>query len=364
MSITTKATGRSSRFDLTLPSHQERNITVNADTREGLLAALKNELRTNSGATPLHSFVFGGCQHHAPFVKTYGEPDSPLTWVQGDACTTGTLWSAQTTAISGLTVKPISFAGRIVGTTYEDAYAKYVRLAGILPTDRFASREAQTRSLFENMRTILHEQGMRFTDTVRTWLYLDRLLEWYDAFNKMRTQFFQEEGVFDAMVPASTGIGGSNPHGTALIADLLAVRPKSEQARVFAVQSPLQGSALEYRSSFSRAVELELPTHRTLYISGTASIDANGKTAHLDDPDKQIALTMQVVEAILNSRKMNWKDVSRAIAYFTSTDDIPRYYRYCLDHGIAHFPLAISHADVCRDDLLFEIELDAIQLNQ
>jgi hypothetical protein len=92
MSITTKATGRSSRFDLTLPSHQERNITVNADTREGLLAALKNELRTNSGATPLHSFVFGGCQHHAPFVKTYGEPDSPLTWVQ---CHSGQCHSGQ-----------------------------------------------------------------------------------------------------------------------------------------------------------------------------------------------------------------------------------------------------------------------------
>jgi len=27
-------------------------------------------------------------------------------------------------------------------------------------------------------------------------------------------------------------------------------------------------------------------------------------------------------------------------------------------------PVAISHADVCRDDLLFEIELDAIQMTK
>lgn len=348
-------------FGVRLPTHTEYSISVEANGELSMHTALANGLKQLQAA-PLNRFVLGGCQHYAPFVAEYGTPASPLTWIQGDACSSGEMCSTQVTAIKGLPVHPIRLGGRIVGTTHEDDYARYVRLGGVLPSDCTASREEQTRSLFENMRDILHGQGMRFTDTIRTWFYLDDLLEWYGEFNAVRTRFFEEEGVFDAMVPASTGIGAANPQGAAIIADLLAVQPKAGKARFFAVGSPLQGSAMEYRSSFSRAAELDLPTHRTLYISGTASIDPHGKSVHPGDSAKQIDLTMRVVEGILSSRSMSWMDVSRAIAYFKNSDDIALFNQYCLDHNIGRFPLSVSHADVCRNDLLFEIEADAVQL--
>lgn len=349
-------------FGVRLPTHTEYSISVDAHGELSMHTALANGLKSLH-AVSLNRFVLGGLQHYAPFVEGYGTPVSPLTWIQGDACASGEMLSTQVTAIAGLDVQPIWFNGRIVGTAYEDAYAKYVRLGGLLPSDRTASREQQTRSLFENMRDILHGQGMRFTNTVRTWLYLDNLLEWYTEFNAVRTRFFEEEGVFDAMVPASTGIGAANPQGFAIIADLLAVQPKDDRSRFFAVPSPMQGSALDYRSSFSRAAEIDLPTHRTLYISGTASIDPQGRSVHLGDPARQIDLTMRVVEAILTSRDMGWTDVSRAIAYFKKSADVALYRDYCIDHNIGRFPLSVSHADVCRDDLLFEIEVDAVKLH-
>lgn len=356
-----KSHSTSDIFEVRLAGHTEYSISVEATGDLSLHAILENGMKALNAA-PLNRFVLGGCQHYPPFVDEYGTPASPLTWIQGDACEGGEMLSTQVTAICGIPVRPVRFEGRIVGTTYEDDYARYVRLGGVLPSDLSASREEQTRSLFENMRDILEEQGLQFTDTIRTWLYLDRLLDWYDQFNVVRTQFFEEERVFEAMVPASTGIGAANPHGAAIIADLLAVQPKGKDTKFFEVDSPLQRSALNYRSSFSRAAELDLPTHRTLYISGTASIDSDGRSVYLNDSEKQIDLTMRVVDGILASRRMGWADVSRGISYFKNREDVALFKKYCNVHGIGHFPLSVSHADVCRDDLLFELEVDAVQL--
>jgi len=104
------------------------------------------------------------------------------------------------------------------------------------------------------------------------------------------------------------------------------------------------------------------PTHKNLLISGTASIDPDGKTAHVGDPEKQIRLTMDVVKAILESRGMGWGDLFRGIAYFKDMDDLPIYRTIAAELGIPRFPLAVSHADVCRHDLLFEIEVDAVRI--
>ena len=41
--------------------------------------------------------------------------------------------------------------------------------------------------------------------------------------------------------------------------------------------------------------------------------------------------------------------------------DAPLFKKYCKDNGLPRVPFALSHSDVCRDDLLFEIELDAIK---
>jgi enamine deaminase RidA (YjgF/YER057c/UK114 family) len=212
------------------------------------------------------------------------------------------------------------------------------------------------------MDAALQSAGFRFTDTVRTWIYLDRLLDWYDDFNTVRTACFNETGIFDCMVPASTGIGASNPYGAAIMMDVLAVQPKDKQLAIREVISPLQNPALDYKSSFSRAVEMAYPSHKNLLISGTASIDPDGKTVHLNDPEKQIRLTLDVVFAILESRGMGWNDLFRGIAYFKDMDFKPIYDKIAGELGIPRFPLAISHADVCRHDLLFEIEVDAVKL--
>jgi enamine deaminase RidA (YjgF/YER057c/UK114 family) len=346
---------------LTLPSHAEHCITVQASETREMCASLR-QTASNFDATILSQFVFAGSHHYEEFTTGMGLTDWPVVWLQGDACEDGDLYSMQAVAISGLNPQPIHMNGRDMGFTYEDETASYCRLRGVIPQDLTASRMEQTRSAFETMDAALKLNGFKFTDTIRTWIYLDQLLEWYDDFNIVRTEYFNETGIFDHMVPASTGIGASNQYGAAMMMDVLAVKPKDDRLKIQDVISPLQNPALDYKSSFARAVEMAYPTHKNLLISGTASIDPEGHTAHLDDPEKQIRLTLDVIKEILRSRDMGWDDLFRGIAYFKDMAYQPLYEKIAVELGIPRFPLAISHADVCRHDLLFEIEVDAVKV--
>ena len=261
--------------------------------------------------------------------------------------------------VQGTEPETIRVDGHIVGSFFEDDYARYC-LLGNIHGDPKTSREEQTRVMYELMEIALKPAGMDFSHIVRTWLYLDNILDWYTSFNKVRNQFFTERGCFGRFVPASTGVGGINPAGAAIIAEAIAILPKDPRVKIQPVLSPLQNSALDYGSSFSRAVEVSTPDHRRIYVSGSASIDPAGNTVHLDDVAGQTDLSMRVVAAILESRGMNWSNVNRALAYVKYAKDAPVFTRYCAENKI-DIPVVVSEQDVCRDDLLFEIEVDAVK---
>ncbi len=306
-------------------------------------------------------YLFGGRQFHPQAVSAINNLDWPLTLLHGDACCGSAITGTQFIALSGAELNPVMDGGRMVGNWYDTEDARYCLLGDIRADDLSLSREEQARAVFEKMEALLRQADMEFADIARTWIYLNDLLEWYDEFNVVRSRFFKERGTFEKMVPASTGIGAGSAAGEAMVSALLAVKPKHDGVKILAVPSPLQCPALDYESSFARAVEIDQPGSRLLTISGTASIEPGGKTAHVGDCEKQIELTMEVVHAILKSRNMDWADTSRAIAYFKDIAEAPLLEKYCTEHHLPELPVAISHADICRHDLLFEIELDAVK---
>lgn len=343
----------------------KRFITSHAGGDQFKMFSRLGEFIKKDNSSIIQQYVFGGTKYYEQGIKAIemacGDITWPITWIQGDGCTGEDLTATQAYTITGDCHKPIIYNGKVAGTLYEDEYAQYCIIGDLLPDDLSASREEQTREVFEKMEAVLKSVGMNFLNIVRTWMYLDELLKWYDEFNTVRTQFFKERDVFNNLVPASTGIGVGNPAGAALVTDLFAVKPKTDDVKIFEVESPLQCSATDYRSSFSRAVEVALPDHRSIYVSGTASIEPGGKTVHLNDIEKQIDLTMEVAGAILKSRDMDWEDTVRGIAYFKDIKNAHLFTEYCKANGLPKMPFALSHSDVCRDDLLFEIELDAIK---
>jgi enamine deaminase RidA (YjgF/YER057c/UK114 family) len=63
---------------------------------------------------------------------------------------------------------------------------------------------AQTRRTYQNISKLLEAEGATWKDIVRTTCYLRDIERDYEAFNEIRTQFFQEQGLDP--LPASTGI--------------------------------------------------------------------------------------------------------------------------------------------------------------
>ncbi len=340
--------------------------TVGNDDLPGLLAAARHAAHA-AGATMVAEDVFGipppgtddGTVWHC--AETAKKLDWPATWLDGGPGSgSEPLSGVQVHAVKGVDVQRLTLGGRIVGSVFDDGFARHCRLGGLHAAHPAAGPEEQTRETFEFLEAALGLAGLDFSHVVRTWFYLDRILSWYGPFNRVRDRFFQERRVFDGLVPASTGVGGANPTGSVLMVDAYALQPHKGKVKIQAVPSPLQCPALAYGSSFSRAVEAAFPDHRRLWVSGTASIEPGGKTVHLDDMAGQIDQTMKVVAAILESRRMEWADVTRAIAYFKGGHGVALFREYCVAHGLAAMPVVLAEHDICRDDLLFEIELDAI----
>lgn len=254
---------------------------------------------------------------------------------------------------------PLLDGTRQVGVLHESADAYYCYLDELVPEDVAATPGDQTRSIFRQIEDRLEKAGMKFENLVRTWFFLHHILDWYDEFNQARTPFLKEHGILEKLVPASTGVGMANRFGAAGVAGALAIKPKNNRVCIVEVESPLQCPALDYRSTFSRAVEVVRDGHLELYISGTASIEPCGKTAFLNDVPRQIDLSMQVVAAILRSRCMDWQDCRRAIGYVKDVQSGTLVLDYLREQGLETLPLTLMHADICRDDLLFEIELEA-----
>jgi enamine deaminase RidA (YjgF/YER057c/UK114 family) len=259
--------------------------------------------------------------------------------------------------VSGAPVHYAECAGGAGAAWFADGAARYCHVGGVVPDGVSLPRQRQATAVFEALPDALQACGVGFGDVARTWFYLDEILAWYDEFNDVRDDFFARHRVHDGLVPASTGIGMANAAGTAVAAEAVAIRPLEDDVEVRPVASPGQNSPAEYGSSFSRAVEAALPDHRRLYVSGTASIDREGRTVREGDFEGQLEKTLSVVEKILEARRMDWDDVTRAVAYARRPGDMAAA-RQEMDRY--PMPVVTVPAVVCRDNLLFELEVDAI----
>ena len=143
-------------------------------------------------------------------------------------------------------------------------------------------------------------------------------------------------------------------------------RPPIEK---FSVHAPhVINEAYDYQkpSSFTRALRLEFGGYKILLISGTASVNEEGKAEHLGDFKAQTWRTYRNITNLLKAEGMTWHDVVRTTNYLR---DIERDYaefnkiRTSFFRWINLDPLPAStgiQARLCWETLLVEIETYAI----
>ena len=147
---------------------------------------------------------------------------------------------------------------------------------------------------------------------------------------------------------------------------LHAERPPIEKHVVRAPQVLNEAYDYQKPSSFSRALRLDLGEYKVLLVSGTASVNEEGKAEHIGDFKAQLWRTYRNITNLLEAEGMSWHDVVRTTNYLR---DIERDYEDFNKIRTSFFqwlnldPLPAStgiQVRLCWETLLVEIEVYAL----
>ena len=264
---------------------------------------------------------------------------------------------------------------------------KIIIAAGLSETQVSNCILQQSTTAFEFLQNILLEEEMEFSDIIRQWNYIEKITahadynnsvsQHYQIFNDVRSKFYQLAN-FENGFPAATGIGmdfgGIN-------IDFIAAKLESK-ASIIGVKNPVQLDAYNYSEEvlaenssmmdfckttpkFERAKVLITPEGKWIFVSGTAAI--TGQLSSLQSCIKQqTEMTIQNILSLISRENLhkNGIDCSRDVtlsylrAYTKHKSDIPLVKEICRKY-FPEIPIAFVVADVCRPELLIEIEGEA-----
>jgi FkbO/Hyg5 family chorismatase len=195
----------------------------------------------------------------------------------------------------------------------------------------------------------------------------DGALERYKAFCLGRALSFEVNNPLDQTrrFPAATGIGSTG--GDICIAFL-----SSRQAACRHIENPRQVPAYRYPvqygplpPSFARATCVEARDGCAIYVSGTAAVLGH-KSTYRGDTEQQTRATCDNLELLLAGDNLarhglvgsaTPHDLSGIKVYLRRPDeDLPLVKRICDEAFGPMRRIAYLHADVCRAELLVEIE--------
>jgi len=230
---------------------------------------------------------------------------------------------------------------------------------------QFDGLEALTRQVYRQILALQKETG--YPHLLRIWNYFPWInrdengLERYRAFCVGRHQAIDTTRGYEHELPAATAIG---THGDNTLVYFLASREPGTQ-----IENPRQVSAFEYPDlyspkspAFSRAVHKRWSGDTHLYISGTASIIGH-ETRHRHDYIRQLAECLNNIDALIaETRKTtptrldSAADLSGIKIYLRHPDYLEHARDYVEDRLGKDTPVVYLLGDVCRRDLLLEVE--------
>lgn len=248
-------------------------------------------------------------------------------------------------------------------------------LLGTVQANQFNNCKICAEKAFDDLNEILDNEDFQIQSIVRQWNYLEDILGFdgeeqrYQEFNNVRSvaygTAFEKNGY-----PAATGIG-MNRGG--VILEFIAV--KSDEVETAPVDNPDQIAAHVYSDEvlvgeeyaikttpkFERARYFKLGDKKMVFISGTASITGE-ETVGIGDAVEQTKITIE------NIQRLYSEDVLRGLSdealrakygharvYVKDRDDFAAI-KKTFKSLYGNMPVVYIIADICRDDLLVEIE--------
>jgi len=341
------------------------------------------EILSKTNTEIVHERLFGSNSVQAAVINTRKQvlkengvnEDLPLTYIQGEPCWGPGFAGVQLRAIrlepAAGDVWTIYDQGLPCGRGWKRNGATFLMLQNMhgWQTNQTTpnTREAQMNRMFERTNRVLQEQGASYRNVIRTWIYLSDILDWYTDFNKVRNLKYSQFNLIPnstnnhvaekIYLPASTGIRGDNPLGSAGVMDVFAVVPENDSPlQIDHTAGVKQRSPFRYKSAFSRAMSIREPDNTHIFVSGTAAIDEQGKSLYPGDTRAQILKTLEVVEALISQEGAALKDIIEATVFLKRAEDLPIYEQVIKKYNLTDMPAVCVVADVCREELLFELD--------
>ncbi len=246
-------------------------------------------------------------------------------------------------------------------------YARELLTDGIGAGNIDAPTSVQTTEIFEKILQILDTAKFSINDIYRQWNYIEGITninsgrQNYQEFNDVRSSFYHN-AEWNNGYPAATGIGTQKGGVVIEVAACNAhVQPN------IAIDNPMQISAHNYSQQVlagNREIKTTPKFERArmlcnkVYISGTAAIKGE-YSVESTDTTSQAMLTMQIIDHLVSFDNIPFA-TSNSIyeilrIYVKHYEDIPAVQKFMDVHYPAVQKLYVT-ADICREELLIEIE--------
>lgn len=230
------------------------------------------------------------------------------------------------------------------------------------------SIQQQSVEIFRLASEVMHREGFPIENIIRQWNYIERITDYdgfdqhYQMFNNVRSNFYKQVE-WHTGYPAATGIG-TNLGG--VLVDIDAAIFVRSECFTTAIDNKLQVAAHVYSSQvleaaheekatpkFERAKSMTFDDRRLIYISGTAAIRGEESLIGVG-LERQLHITMENIFQLIDDAQLKMLRVYlKEKSYYQEACNL-------LDNYKLNIPISYMCADVCRNELLIEIEGIAI----
>jgi enamine deaminase RidA (YjgF/YER057c/UK114 family) len=144
---------------------------------------------------------------------------------------------------------------------------------------------------------------------------------------------------------------------------IAAVGPEESRPLIKQLANPTQKDAFRYGSAFSRGAVIHMPDISLIEVSGTAAIDESGISLCSGNIRNQIDYTFDKIESLIGQEGATLKDICTATVFVKRPEDVSVYKERAAARQLDNFPGVCVVADICRDELLFEIDAEVAFTN-
>ena len=279
-------------------------------------------------------------------------------------------------ALDGATNFQIKEQDGICYGLIESEDEKMLFVEGIPATNFDDKVKAQSREVFAKLDALLSAYGFEVDDIVRQWNYIGNIVSYkdgkqnYQEFNDARSSYYAE-GKWSNGYPAATGIGSTD----GIVVGGIAFK-RADTKGVYPIDNPLQVAAHVYSKSvlidndenavkstpkFERAKLIESLGGAYCFVSGTAAIRGE-ESVDPSSAELQTVKTIENIEYLVSKENLvrfGCKPYELKYAFlhiFIKHAEDYEAVRAVVEASYPQVPALYSVADVCRSELLVEIE--------